>query len=102
MWFVALPVAWCFRRRLSLPPGLAPAVAEGPVITCVATAFLWKICKDIYRSAQPNYREIGFYQQFVDQVNEHKEMLVAVAMLMYGVYRIRATKRPSDRATEGD
>ena len=36
-----------------------------------------------------------FYMQFVEQLNEQKEMLAAMALLIYALYRVLATRRGS-------
>jgi len=93
--FFLLPLAWRFRRRIRLPRRWRLAVAEGPVVFCMAVAFAWKEVKRVYMFIVPEEeRELSrFYLDFLEQFNEHKEMLVAVGLLMYGVYRVRAVRR---------
>lgn len=90
--FFILPALWTQRKKLNLPPSLAPAVAEGPVVFSMAIAFLWKELKSVYLLFRPDASpdEPGLYGDFIDQFNEIKEMLVAVTLLMYACYRIRA------------
>ena len=93
--FFGLPIAWVYRVKLNLPAGWAPAIAEGPVIFCLALGFGWKLFKDVYRRCcltGPDGSD-RFYIEFVEQINEQKEMLVGVALLIYGLYRLRAVRR---------
>lgn len=87
--FIAVPLLWRLKGHGGLPANLEPAIAEAPVVWCVAVAFIWKFVKDGYRALSPGYEEQRFYQEFMEQINEHKEMLIAVALLMYGLYRVR-------------
>ena len=93
--FFALPGAWALRARTGVPAAWAPAVAEGPVVATMATGFLWRLFKDIYCVVVPDPTDgtHPFYTGFVDQINEQKEMLVAVSLLMYGLYRASALRR---------
>jgi len=87
--FIALPIAWRFRDRLNLPGGLEPMIAEPPIVVCTIVGFIWKEFKNLYHVLVPDYEDVSFYIDFVEQINEHKEMLIAVALLLYGVYRLR-------------
>jgi hypothetical protein len=95
--FVGLPIAWALRERLRLPlpRDWVPAVAEWPVVFCMAFATVWKLVKDIYRvgKSDAELKASPFYVEFVEQINEHKELLVAVGLLMYALYRLAALRR---------
>lgn len=96
--FFALPLAWAGRDRWRLAGGLRPAVPEWPVVFAMAVAFGWRLFKHIYVSivGKDNlgeYGDAGFYWGFVEQNNEHKEMLIAAALLLYALYRVRATRQ---------
>ena len=58
----------------------------------MACAFAWKEVKKIYQLIYPDYEDQQTYIDFFEQINEHKEMLVAVTLLMYGVYRVMAVR----------
>lgn len=92
--FIALPLAWRFFKD-RLPASLAPAIAEWPVITTIVVAFLWKEGKSVYRIATGQDESSAFYINFIEQFNEHKEMLAAVTLLMYALYRLRAVRKPT-------
>jgi len=101
--FVGLPVAWRFREQLHLPKTWTPAIAEGPVVFSLVVAFAWKLFKSLYRIAvnQDAQQHSTFYRDFIEQINEQKELLVAVALLMYALYRVAAVRRlRADRATQ--
>ncbi|MCZ6834619.1 MAG: hypothetical protein O7G85_02490 [Planctomycetota bacterium] len=88
--FFGLPIVWKTNWPVKPPADWRFAIAEGPVVFSMACAFAWKEVKYTYRWFNPDYEEAEFYLEFLDQFNEHKEMLVAVTLLMYGVYRLKA------------
>lgn len=88
--FFGLPLVWRLEWPRKLPSNWSPAIAEVPVIFSMACAFAWKEVKNIYQLVHPDYEDIQTYHDFFEQINEHKEMLVAVTLLMYGVYRVKA------------
>jgi hypothetical protein len=100
--FFVGPLLWAFRRQLRLPASLAPAIAEGPVIACLAVATMWKWCKNVYAAVGGTARDNAFYWGFVEQINEQKELLVAMSLMLYALYRIPAVRRavrpPADPA----
>jgi hypothetical protein len=85
--FFVLPLVWALGLRR--PAGLASAIAEGPVILCLAFAFLWQETKSLYRSLHEDYAERTTYIEFFEQINEHKELLIAVTLLLYAIFRFR-------------
>lgn len=95
--FFALPAAWRLDRSRKLPRGWWPAIPEGPVVFCMAVGFVWREAKTVYRFFNADWRENRdaheWYWGFLDQGGEHKELLVAVALFMYGVYRLRTARR---------
>lgn len=101
--FFLLPFSWKFRNYLNLPLALEPAIPEGPVISAIGIAFIFRELKGIYREFAPLwYREVEipwiephdqFYQEFIWGMNEYREMLVALSLLMYAGYRLAAAKR---------
>jgi Kef-type K+ transport system membrane component KefB len=91
--FFVAPLLWAFRRPLKLPATLAPAIAEGPVIACLAIATGWKWFKDVYVAVAGRSRDDGFYWDFVEQINEQKELLVALSLMLYALYRLAAARR---------
>ena len=102
--FIGLPAAWALDRHDRLPHEWAPAIAEGPVVACMAVGFVWRDSKKLYLWARSDNGEDGltdehrWYWEFFDQVPEHKEMLVAVALLMYAIYRVRTVRRLASRS----
>jgi hypothetical protein len=90
------PVLWRFRERLNSPQTLAPAIPEGPSICCLAVAFAWRWFKDAYWFLRRHdLRDDPFYRNFVEQINEQKELLVA--MTLYALYRVAAVTRTRTR-----
>jgi len=103
--FFGLPIAWALRDRLKLPRGLSPAVPRWPVIVAMAIAFGWRLVKNVYVGVvgEANlgaYGDGGLYWDFIEQINEQKELLIAVALFLYAVWRLRATRLP--RPTTAD
>ena len=95
--FFVLPIAW---RRRNMPRSWHPGIAEWPVVFSMAVAFLWKAFKTCYVLCVADATSRTFYVEFVDQLNEHKEMLVAVSLLMYGLYRLPATRDDAARSRD--
>ena len=112
---IGLPLLWASRGALrrkgvELPEDWAPAVAEWPVVVSTVFASLWGSWKGLYvavvgrdpihpEQLTPWFADLvaqyrrppissPFYWQFVEQLNEQKEMLVAMALLVYAVYRV--------------
>ena len=105
--FFVLPALWALRGHRHPPTSWSPAIAEGSVVFAMAVAFVWRLYKNIYGQwilDGPQEQDV-YYMQFVEQINEHKEMLAAVSLLMYGLYRVSAVRRylaeRSQRAQSG-
>jgi len=93
MFFVALPIAWALAKD-RLPRNWAPAIADWPVVVTIVVAFAWKEYKSVYRMIYDVETDPSpFYLGFIEQLNEQKEMLAAVALLMYAVYRIEYLRK---------
>lgn len=91
--FFLLPLAWKFQTLLRLPVELEPAIAEGPVIFTIAFAAIYREIKGIYLWLTPLEYQDRLYREFFWGLNEHKEMLIAIAMLMYALYRLPIIKQ---------
>lgn len=103
--FFGLPLMWANRDRWKLRPGLRPAVAEWPVVFAMAVAFGWRLVKHVYvlivgKDNLGQYGDDGFYWGFVEQNNEHKELLIAASLFLYALYRVRATRKTPERIDE--
>ena len=84
-YFFALPLLWQRQKGSPLWQHFSYAIPKGPVVFCMAVAFLWKGFKSAYRTVYTSdvQQSSVFYRDFLEQINEHKEMLVAIALLMY-------------------
>jgi hypothetical protein len=91
--FFLLPLAWKFQSPLRLPVALEPAIAEGPVIFTIALAAIYRELKGVYFWLSPFGDQNHFYKDYFWGLNEHKEMLIAIAMLMYALYRLPIFKQ---------
>ena len=86
--FFLLPLAWKFQPPFRLPVELEPAIAEGPVIFTIAFAVIYRELKGVYLwLTQVGYGD-RFFEEFIWGLNEQKEMLIAIAMLWYALYRL--------------
>lgn len=92
--FFLMPAAWALRDRLPVPRDWAPAVPAAPVVAAMAWAFAVSFAKTAYRGVVSDYRTRDFYMHYVEQLNEQKELLVAVALLLYAIDRVWAASRP--------
>ncbi len=70
-----------------LPASWRAVTPDAPAIWCVAVAFIWRVVKDgwQWRYSTEQLLAQPFYMEFVEQFNEHKELLVALGLLCYGV-----------------
>ena len=91
--FFLLPLAWRFQPFLRLPVELEPAIAEGPVIFTIAFAAIYRELKGVYLWFTPLEYQDRLYREFFWGLNEHKEMLLAIAMLFYALYRLPILKQ---------
>ncbi len=91
--FFAIPLGWRLdRSHRFLPRSLGPMVPDGAAVFTLACAFAIKGFKDVIRVGFEHALETDFYHDFLEQANEQKEMLVAVALLLYGVLRLFASR----------
>lgn len=88
--FFIIPGIWAFRQRLNLPAAWRVIVAEGPVIFAAVVSFAWKGVKELYVEVWGTAEADTFYWGFIEQINEQKELLLALTLLLYALYRIRA------------
>lgn len=88
--FGIIPGLWFLRDKIPLMKFLGPAIPELPVISMIFIAFLYRECKNVYMWFFPHDQ---FFQDFIWGLNEHREMLVALALLFYAIYRTKAVKQ---------
>lgn len=96
---IGIPILWRMRDRVPVPRDWEPAVAEWSVVCCVMIAFSVSWVKDIAHSVVADPETHKVYRQYFDELNEQKELVMAVAFLMYAVYRLRKTKRSAEAAS---
>jgi len=90
--FWGLPLLWSQRQRLRVPSDWAPAIAEWPLVVALAVAFLPSVFKDVYRATVADHFTQPIYQGYIEELKEQKEMLIALALLIYGFYRVSAAR----------
>jgi len=104
--FLIVPIVWHWRKQLRLPPELQLSVPRWPIAVNLIIAMLWATIKGVYKNLYGEGRmDIPVYRDFFEESKEHKELLVAVMLLLYGLYCIRAAKRflnaPSTQISTG-
>ena len=103
--FFVLPLLWALRKRTKLPDdpsGFSIAIPRWSVVTAAGIAFAWKQFKEIYLLVvgKNEARSSVFYNQFVEQLNEQKEMLFAVALLMLSIQFMVHLKQQTTPASD--
>jgi hypothetical protein len=93
--FFITPAVWpLLRSALKLPKHWALAVPRWPVVAAVATSFCLRPIKLHYLETRG---ETVFYLQFLEQINEVQELLIAVGFLIYGLDRLAAARAVARR-----
>ena len=92
--FVGLPIVWRFRDRLRLPLDWRAGIAEWPVAATAILADLVRVPKQIFAATHTSVQMHAspFYMQYLEEIDEQKEMLIAFAMLIYALYRLQAVR----------
>ena len=72
------------------------------MVTAAGIAFAWKQFKEIYLLVvgKNEARSSVFYNQFVEQLNEQKEMLFALALLMLSIQFMVHLKQQTTPASD--
>ncbi len=92
--FLVLPILWAQRPKVKLPDDLAPSVPEWPVVVMFVITLVWSKVKSLYAATlEGNPKDHKLYSEFFEQINEQKEMLFAVMLLVYAIYRVVAVRR---------
>lgn len=99
--FMIIPGLWHLRPG-TLPKSWQPVIAEGPVVSCIIVAYAWSVVKKVYRmSVEIGERpEPKLYWEFIEEINEQKELLIAVTILMYAIYRLKALAQLQGQSVE--
>jgi hypothetical protein len=92
--FIVLPVLSRIHRTQGIIIPFGITIPSSPILFCMCFAFLWKQCKTLYRFWVPNSEAMlsPFYRSFMEQMNEHKEMMIAVGLLMYAWEQFNLSK----------
>lgn len=101
-WFVnivllAVPIMWCFRRKLNLPRAWWPAIPAGPSVLALILGTMASRIKDFYVWLTPDYATRQIYLDYIEQVNEQKEMLFAVGFLIMGISVLAKLRKVENR-----
>ena len=86
MMFGVLPCMGLFQNNFPIVRLLYPAIPEWPIVSFVVVGFIYRECKNIYMWLYPHDK---FFQDFIWGINEHREMLMAIALLFYAIYRLK-------------
>jgi len=98
LYFVVLPFLWHKKVPFKDRESIEIAVPENQVVFCILYAFSWKMIKTVYRIiySKQHIQSSGFYLNFIEQINEQKEFLVVVAILIYAFQMdLKVSKRIS-------
>lgn len=90
--YFALPLWWKLRpQNFAGIHGFAAAAPAWPAIFAMGFAFGVKLLKGAYRAVGDVSAEApAFYTQYLEQINEQHEMLIAFALVLHGVYALAA------------
>jgi hypothetical protein len=95
--FIVLPLAWSLRHYspIKLPADWRAGVAEWPVALCTLLAMAMRAPKQLRMNGSSEAVRMSspFFRDYLDEISEQKEMLIAIAMLIYAIYRIAAVRR---------
>ncbi len=87
--FVVIPVMWVFQHHVGLSFNFAPAMLDFGSMMTIVVASLYRESKNIVEACMPS----GIiYEDFLWGFSEHREMLVAVGLLLYAISRWRTLK----------
>lgn len=84
------------QKRKNMPLYLNILKPESPVIFLVLTGYLWKSCKSLYITLVKDYKSVSFYCNFMEQMNEHKEMIIALSFLLLSFQTFKKFKKYQD------
>ena len=82
--FVVLPILWVYQDSVGLSLNLTPAMPNFASMATIVVASLYRESKNILESWLPSD---AMYQDFLWGFSEHREMLVAIGLLMYAISR---------------
>ncbi len=88
--FVVAPIVWVYQDRLGLSLNLAPAMPDFGSMVTIVVASLYRESKGIFQSLLPSGQ---IYEDFLWGISEHREMLVAIGLLIYALSRWKVLKK---------
>ncbi len=94
--FFVLPITYARRGHTGLPSTLEPAIPGGPAIFCMGVAMAWRAVKRLYLLLVGKSPDDRFYHEFIEQINEQKELLIAVALLLYAIQQVAGARKGAD------
>ena len=84
--FVIFPILWINQSRIGLSLNLAPAMPDFGSMFTIVVASLYRESKSIFESMLPDG---AIYDSFLWGISEHREMIVAIGLLIYAISRWR-------------
>ena len=100
--FLVLPVVFALRGATKLPVTLRPAVPPLSAVVSVLLGLAFSEAKDLYRTIYDPDTSDRLYMGLLEQANELKEMLIAVALLLYGLSALGRARRRTALPTKED
>ena len=106
--FLTFPLLWRTKHRFGMPLSMTPAVPEIGSMIAVISSTLWE--RDLLESALVRnllgmitgtdlFQSVG-YANFLDQMDEQRELMIAVSFLIYSLCRTSAVKKYLGRSND--
>ena len=97
--FLVVPALWLLRKPLKWPAVWRPAIPPLASVVAVVLGLAFAEAKDLYAAAYDTPDSDRLYWDFIEQWNELKEMMIAVAFLLYGLSALGRARRVAARVS---
>lgn len=93
--FILLPiVSKKWKQKPAFAKPMERVMPGALAISFVVTGFIWKEIKSLYRAFTTDAQQDAsvFYMQFLEQINEQKEMFMALGLLAFGIQIVKSAQ----------
>ncbi len=90
--FVIFPILWRHQDRIGLSLNLGPAMPDFGSSVTIVVASLYRESKSFFVSMLPAG---AIYDNFLWGISEHREMIVAIGLLIYAITRWKVIRNPT-------